>query len=236
MPDHLPWYAPRHAGRAVATYAPLMADAPVPPIPIPAFPAAGITDADSGLRVRIWDPARDAPEAMRLYRDPANDRWGLPFFVPRLIDEFATRTRLDKQVEAARAGAPTSYAVVDADDRVLGDIGWRLDSPGLLIADLGYGTLPEARGRGVARTGLRLLSDWLLDSADGPGLPRAELDHAVANVASCKVAVGAGFAQEGVRTAYLPLYDPDVPQLWRRHDVCMHGRLSAAELALRAAE
>jgi RimJ/RimL family protein N-acetyltransferase len=98
----------------------------------------------------------------------------------------------------------------------------------MYIADLGYGTLPEARGRGVATAALRLLAQWLLDPVAGAGLPRAQLDHATANVGSCRVAVAAGFPKEGVRRSFLPLCDPDVPAGWARHDVCMHGRVAGA--------
>ena len=94
----------------------------------------------------------------------------------------------------------------------------------MAIGDVGYSTLPEARGRGVARTGLRLLSDWLLDP-DGPALARVQLDHAVENVASCRVATGAGFEQEGIRRGFLPVLGDDVDH-WFRHDVCLHGRFS----------
>jgi hypothetical protein len=66
------------------------------------------------------------------------------------------------------AGEPTSYAVVSvATDALLGDIACRMDNPRMGIVDVGYGTLPEARGRGVASTALTLLSAWLLDPLSG---------------------------------------------------------------------
>ena len=61
----------------------------------------------------------------------------------------------------------------------------------------------------------------------GAGLARVQLDHAVANVASCRVALRAGFEQEGVRRGFLPVVDPDAPAGWSRADVCLHGRVQA---------
>jgi RimJ/RimL family protein N-acetyltransferase len=201
--------------------------------PLPPFPVAGLGDGD--VLVRLWRPDADAEGFLRLLRDPDQDRWAMPVFLPRPVDLAAARTRLEHDLTAARAGRPASYAVVAASEdsgpsgqsgQLLGDISLRLDVPPLRIADLGYGTLPEARGRGVATRALRLLSTWLLDPA-GAGLPRVQLDHSVANSASCRVATGAGFAQEGVRRSYLPLLgDASAAEGWSRHDVCLHGRVA----------
>jgi RimJ/RimL family protein N-acetyltransferase len=192
--------------------------------PLPPFPADGLSDGV--VRVRVWDPPRDSPARHRLMRDPDQDRWGVPVFVPRPVDEAATRQQAERDRASAQAGEPTSYAVVSvATDDLLGDIACRMDNPRMGIVDVGYGTLPEARGRGVASSALRLLSAWLLDPVSGAGLDRVQLDHAVGNVASCRVAVRAGFHREGVRRGYLPLCDPDAPAGWSRADVCLHGRI-----------
>lgn len=173
--------------------------------------------------MRVWEPATDAADRLRLIRDPDQDRWGAPVFVPRPVDEAVVREHSERDRADALDGQPTSYAVVSASSgRLLGDIACRLDLPRMLIADVGYGTLPEARGQGVASTALSLLTGWLLADA---GLARVQLDHAVGNVASCRVAARAGFAQEGIRRGYLPLVDPDAAAGWTRHDVCLHGRV-----------
>ncbi len=198
---------------------------PMPALPVlPPFPPDGLRAGD--IRLRLWDPAGDAEGRLRLSRDPEEDRWGTPWFIPRPLDASALLPDLERDVERARAGEPSSYAVAAADGRLLGGISTRVDLPLLRIADLGYGVLPEARGRGVASAALRLLAGWLLDPVAGAGLPRVQLDHAVGNAASCRVAANAGFDREGVRRAYLPLVDPGVPAGWARHDVCLHGRLA----------
>jgi RimJ/RimL family protein N-acetyltransferase len=194
--------------------------------PFPAFPTEGLSDGV--VQVRMWEPARDAAAGQRLMHDPDQDRWGLPLFVPRAVDETAVRDQLERDRARSAAGEPSSYAVVSvATGELLGDVACRLDVPPLGVADVGYGTLPEARGRGVATAALSLLTAWLMDPVGGGGLHRVQLDHAVANEASCRVALRAGFAREGVRRGYLPVVDPDAAAGWSRADVCLHGRVAS---------
>jgi RimJ/RimL family protein N-acetyltransferase len=196
--------------------------------PLPPFPSDGLTDGV--IRVRLWEPERDGAARYRLMRDPDQDRWGVPVFVPRPVNEAASREQAEHDRIRALAGEPSSYAVVSvATDDLLGDIACRMDAPRMGIVDVGYGTLPEARGRGVASTALRLVSTWLLEPVSGAGLGRVQLDHATGNEASCRVALKAGFAREGVRRGYLPLLDPEAPAGWSRADVCLHGRIPGDE-------
>ena len=208
-----------------ATPAPPPPFPPFPPLPpLPPFPESGLTDGT--VLVRLWEPAQDAEARLRLVRDPDQDRWGVPFGIPRPVDVVVMQNQLEGDRARALGGGPSSYAVVAAGTGdLLGDVACRLDIPPLGVADIGYATLPEARGRGVATSALRLLSDWLL-APGGAGLARVQLDHAVGNVASCRVAKRAGFDQEGLRRRYLPLVDPEAPEGWSRADVCLHGRVS----------
>ncbi len=61
--------------------------------------------------------------------------------------------------------------------------------------EIGYVTVREARGRGVAQRALRLVTDWALDSA---GLERVELHIDPENPASIRVAERCGYVHEGV--------------------------------------
>jgi len=61
--------------------------------------------------------------------------------------------------------------------------------------EIGYIVAPSARGRGVARRALELLTGWCL----GPlGLERVELRIDVSNEASARLAERCGFVREGV--------------------------------------
>jgi RimJ/RimL family protein N-acetyltransferase len=85
------------------------------------------------------------------------------------------------------------------------------------VAKIGYRVLPAARGRGVARQMVDAVTRWAFAER---GLARVQLEHAVANTPSCRVAAAAGFVLEGtLRSAYA------VPE-GGREDCHVHGRLA----------
>ncbi len=170
--------------------------------------------------------ATDATRWLELLRDPDQQRYGAPAFVPVPTDEGELEERIAGSATAWAEGKPGTLVAVaeEAPDLFLGDIGWRWSLHETFgIADLGYGTHPDARGRGVGRRAIVALTRWLM-SPEGRGLERVQLDHSTENAASCRVALAAGFEREGVRPRYLPLRSPDGAV--RRHDVCLHGRIA----------
>jgi RimJ/RimL family protein N-acetyltransferase len=80
------------------------------------------------------------------------------------------------------------------DDRLLGAIGLIVDRHDDERAEIGYWVSPGDRGRGIARRALMLLSRWAL--AEGRFV-RLDLQAAVANAASIRVAESCGFVREG---------------------------------------
>ncbi|GGL17450.1 hypothetical protein Sme01_72040 [Sphaerisporangium melleum] len=62
-------------------------------------------------------------------------------------------------------------------------------------AEIGYLVAPWARGRGLATTVARVLTDW----AFAQGIPRVELLADLENIASQRVAMAAGYRREGVQ-------------------------------------
>lgn len=79
-----------------------------------------------------------------------------------------------------------------------------------------YWVAAPARGRGLATWALAALADRAFAEL---GLFRLELGHRVENVASCRVATGAGFAVEGIERSKLRYGD-------LRFDVETHARLA----------
>ena len=75
--------------------------------------------------------------------------------------------------------------------------------------------LPTARGRRIAPRALAALTTWSFGTL---GLHRVELSHSTANVASCRVALSAGFAAEGTKRSEARHADG-----W--HDMHLHARL-----------
>ena len=64
------------------------------------------------------------------------------------------------------------------------------------FASAAYWVLPELRGRGIAPRALRAATTYGFEVL---GLHRVQLQHALANTASCRVAEKAGFALESVQ-------------------------------------
>jgi len=183
----------------------------------------GIVEAGLLLRPAV---AADAERWLEMLGNPDYRMFGVPAFVTLPNDSATIVERIGASAEAWSAGAPGTLVAVDADDPhvFLGDIGWRWSLHETFgIADLGYGTHPDARGRGVGRRAIVGLTRWLM-SPEGRDLERVQLDHSTENAASCRVALAAGFEREGIRPRYLPLRSPDGAV--RRHDVCLHGRIT----------
>jgi RimJ/RimL family protein N-acetyltransferase len=65
------------------------------------------------------------------------------------------------------------------------------------MAEVGYWLLESARGRGVARTAVRLLCDWAFATCD---LDQLQLTTLPGNTSSERVAIACGFRSEGTVT------------------------------------
>jgi RimJ/RimL family protein N-acetyltransferase len=80
-------------------------------------------------------------------------------------------------------------------------------------AGVGYWVLPAARGAGVATDALSALGVWAMDEI---GFHRLHLDHSTRNLASCRVALKAGYLLEGTKRS-AGLHDDG------RHDMHLHA-------------
>ncbi|GAA0916003.1 GNAT family N-acetyltransferase [Virgisporangium aurantiacum] len=155
------------------------------------------TDADA-VRAAFATPdmARQAAEPMD--SPSAAERW------------------LDARIEEFAAGRGWSFAVVTADDAVLGNVAVTDISRRHDTGWVSYWTAGHGRGQGVATAAVRALADWAL--GDGR-LFRLELGHRTNNPASCVVARRAGFLVEGLERQKLRYGD-------ERFDVELHARLA----------
>ena len=159
--------------------------------PRPRTPPNGL--GDGGLVLREWHRA-DGPAIVALVDDAENRRW-----LPKLPDPY-TPDDADDYIAGARVALTEGTAVTLAivvSGNVAGSIflGVRNDR----IGEIGYWVGAPARGRGVATAATRRLCDFGLSTL---GLRRIELNAAVGNVASRRVAEKAGFELEGVRRAW----------------------------------
>jgi RimJ/RimL family protein N-acetyltransferase len=93
------------------------------------------------------------------------------------------------------AGTHASWSVVDAaTEELLGSVSLHSIDADQGDAEIGYWTVPAARGRGVASSVVDAVCRWAFDTLP---VDRIELCHAVENAASGRVAEKAGFQQEG---------------------------------------
>jgi RimJ/RimL family protein N-acetyltransferase len=144
--------------------------------------------------VRLREPvARDLDAVVAACRDPMVQRYTR---VPTPYEEADGRAFIGGAAGRRVLGQSLELVIADrADDRLLGMIGIIADRHDALRAEIGYWVAPESRGRGVATRALALLSRWCV--TDG-GFERLDLQAAISNVASLRVAERCGFVREGV--------------------------------------
>jgi RimJ/RimL family protein N-acetyltransferase len=145
---------------------------------------------DGDLVIRPKRPT-DAEAITAACQDPEIPRWT---FVPSPYSLADAQAFLAKSAEEEAEGRSANFLAVDADGSLLGSFSvMELDrEPG--FGEIGYWVAAEARGRGIATRGVRLLADWARDEL---GLTRIEILPHKDNVASRRVAEKAGFTDTG---------------------------------------
>lgn len=163
-----------------------------------------------GLALRPWK-ASDAAAVRTAFACPDIQRWHV-----RRLDtleealEWAGQwsDRWDSETAA-------SWAAVDGDDELLGQVGLRNISLAEGSASLSYWVTPTARGRAIATRSVEALSAWAFGQI---GFNRLDIHHSTANTASCRVAERTGYKLEGTLRQAVKHADG-----W--HDWHLHGRL-----------
>ncbi|NEM07475.1 GNAT family N-acetyltransferase [Geodermatophilus normandii] len=165
------------------------------------------------LLLRPWR-AGDAPAVLAGLTDPVTRMWSNPGALTTLDDarEWVAR-RADRS-----SGRHAGWAVVDAaGGGLLGSVNVHAIDREQGDAEIGYWTVPAARGRGVAPIAVDAAVRWAFASLP---VDRIELVHAVENTASGRVAEKAGFTFEGrLRRSYR--YGDGV-----KHDELLWARLA----------
>jgi RimJ/RimL family protein N-acetyltransferase len=147
-----------------------------------------LVDGDLTLR-----PPREADVAAitRLCQDPDVQRFTR---VPSPYTENDARSFLALHADGIEDGTGVHLLTVDiTTDEVLGAVGGDIDHRDY-SSEVGYWVGPDARGRGIATRGTRLLVRFLLDELD---IRYVMLHAAVDNPASNAVARKLGFTHEG---------------------------------------
>jgi len=187
-----------------------------PPAPVSAGRRGTLPAVDDleltapGLLLRPWRIA-DAPEVLAALADPAIEQWN-----SQGVGDHAQAITWIRYRADWSSGTRMSLAVTDAGDgTLLGAVSLNQIFQG--NATIGYWTAAAARGRGIASMAVSTLTAWGFGSR---GLHRIELCHAVANPASCRVALRAGYPLEGTLRESHRYGDG------RRYDEHLHARLA----------
>ncbi|MCZ2822893.1 MULTISPECIES: GNAT family N-acetyltransferase [unclassified Modestobacter] len=165
----------------------------------------------AGLVLRPWRED-DLDAVWAALQDPELRRW----------NDAGSGSRDDARALLARrrdwsTGDHCSWAIVDPADQLLGSLSLHAIDRAQADAEVGYWTVPAARGRRVAVRAVDAACRWGFATLE---LDRVELFHAVENEASGRVAARAGFTCEGrLRRSFR--YGDGV-----KHDELLWSRLS----------
>jgi RimJ/RimL family protein N-acetyltransferase len=156
----------------------------------------------------------DAVDALAMLQDPEVALWNP---APRVVDVETAREWCASGADWSDGTHSTWHAVDRSTGRLVANCSLFAVDSEQAVAKIGYRVAPWARRRGVGTDVVDAVSRWAFAEL---GLARIQLEHAVANPASCAVATRAGFALEGT------LRSASVDGKGNRHDDHVHGRLA----------
>jgi RimJ/RimL family protein N-acetyltransferase len=180
----------------------------------PPFEPLEPTELSAGpVRLRPWRED-DVDEVWAAFQDPDIRLWNGGGVASRTDAQVLLGRRLDWST-----GDHASWAVVGREeDAVLGSVSLHSIDRIQGDAEVGYWTVPAARGRGLAAVAVDRVCRWAFEVLP---IDRIELCHAVGNTGSGRVAEKAGFTREGrLRCAYR--YGDGV-----KHDEFLWSRLAS---------
>jgi len=148
--------------------------------------APTLTDGVVTLRPHT---AADLDALVDLARDPETIRWTS---IPDPYGPADARTWIEVNVPTGWRDGTAARWVVEEAGKFAGQVDVHLGAPPFV----GFGLLPEARGRGLMSRALRLAAQWAFAEA---GLPVLHWWAEVGNLASWRVAHACGFTFEGTR-------------------------------------
>jgi RimJ/RimL family protein N-acetyltransferase len=156
----------------------------------------------------------DAADALVMLQDPDVVLWNP---APAVVDVETARAWCARGGDWSEGTHATWHAVDRSTHRLVANCSVFAIDRDHATAKIGYRVAPWQRRRGIGSEVVEVVARWAL--ADF-GLARLQLEHAVANVGSCRVALNAGFVLEGT------LRSASLDGQGRRHDDHVHGRLA----------
>jgi RimJ/RimL family protein N-acetyltransferase len=169
--------------------------------------AAGRTPA---LTLRPWTE-EDIPALIKAHADPEIRRW----MTWHVDDEEQARATLADQRRHWELRTRFVFAVVadGAGDEPIGRVAIRRFPKEPPVAEVGYWTVAEARGKSVATRAVEGALTWTDTVWSEDPVDRVNIIHTLGNDASCRVAIKLGFAL----AEELPPFPPKFPQPGHLH-------------------
>jgi len=109
---------------------------------------------------------------------------------------------IENQIDAFQRGYQYQFAIVSAEQKILGVCGLNGIQADNRLANLGYWVRTSACGQGIATKAARLLAQWAFANTN---LERLEILVSVGNLASLRVAAKVGAVWEGMLRGRLRL-------------------------------
>ncbi|MEU1050212.1 GNAT family N-acetyltransferase [Streptomyces sp. NPDC005897] len=166
------------------------------------------TSTASALTLRPWQDS-DIPAIVAAHRDEAIRRWSMD----PIDDEDEARAWLVGQSTGWADGTQLSWAVEEGGMVVGNFVIKAANPPEMSATGVGYWTVAEARGRGIASRCVEAATQWLFGGQDVMPADEIELLHTVGNEGSCRVAQKCGYTLDSV----LPPLPPKFPGEGHRH-------------------
>ncbi|MDP1877194.1 MAG: GNAT family protein [Actinomycetota bacterium] len=165
------------------------------------------------LVLRPPQPA-DAEDALALLQDEQVARW---YPAPDVVDLASAAAWCTRGADWSRGDHATWHGVDPVTGRLVVNISLFSIDAEHSTAKVSYRVVPWQRRKGYAREAVLAVTSWAFAER---GLARVQLEHSVANTASCGVAFGSGYGLEGtLRSAFVTADGV-------RQDVHVHGRLA----------
>lgn len=164
--------------------------------------------ARSGARLRPWRDD-DAPGIVALMDETIANYLPIPW--PYSLDD--ARAYLEGEVWPGDDGAAATWAITEegGGDRVVGSVGVHVVDAVERVAEAGYWLAADARGRGLGRAAVALVTEW----ARGEwALTSLDLVIAEDNLASQGVARACGFERTETIREYPVLSPSQERSLW----------------------
>ena len=160
----------------------------------------------------------DAADALTMLQDPEVVLWNPASAV---VDVETARAWCARGADWSEGTHATWHAVDRSSHRLVANCSIFAIDRDHATAKIGYRVVPWQRRRGIGSEVVGIVARWAFAEF---GLARVQLEHAVANLGSCRVAANAGFTLEGTTRS------ASRDGLGIRHDDHVHGRLVTDQL------